>query len=436
MSTNRKSSRGQVLILAVLMLVLFFGFAALAMDVVYAYVAKAALVSALDASALAGIRAVTNGPAAAAAAVDRTFNANFPAGFMGTISSSYSGPTIVVQDGAQKLTLTGTAMVPTFFARVIGYNTVDVGATATAFRRDLNLILVLDYSGSLRSELPDVQDAAKFFVDGFDESRDQVGLVSFSTAARLDYPPQTNFKIDINNLIDSIETVWSTNSSLGLWLSHKALNDLIDPGKTNKLNVIVFFTDGDATSFTSQFPVQTSSTPSCPSSPQEGVLSGAGGWGGSSAVGLFEKDAPPPPVPNEVILSDCPGLIPGDVDELVLSIPDFWYPAWPSTSPAISISGPNPVSTTSITGGNLRDIAENVQINTAEGIRQDPLEIMIATIGLGSVNQGVLQRVANDPSSPFYNSTQPAGIFAHASDPTQLEAAFQRVASSIDRLIH
>ncbi len=46
----------------------------------------------------------------------------------------------------------------------------------------------------------------------------------------------------------------------------------------------------------------------------------------------------------------------------------------------------------------------------------------------------ILKRIANDPSSPDYNSNQPAGQYFFAGDPAQLNSAFEAVRNQIVRL--
>jgi hypothetical protein len=69
--------------------------------------------------------------------------------------------------------------------------------------------------------------------------------------------------------------------------------------------------------------------------------------------------------------------------------------------------------------------------------------VFVYTIGLGAVNHGLLQRMANDPSpgpnseySAYtgYNTSQPIGAYVFASDPTRLSSAFAQIASFILRL--
>jgi Flp pilus assembly protein TadG len=202
--------RGQVLVLFVVMLPLLLGFVALAVDVVYALMVKAALVTAVDSSVLAGSRAIVNGSAAVADAVDRTFHANLPDGQLVVGQPSYApNPPVITteSDGSRSISLVGSAQSPTFFLGLFGYRNWNVKAYAKAGRRDVNIMLVLDRSGSLvdAGAWGDVQAGAKFFVQQFDDVHDKVGLVSFGTNSLVDYSPQTSFKTPLVNLINNMQ---------------------------------------------------------------------------------------------------------------------------------------------------------------------------------------------------------------------------------------
>jgi hypothetical protein len=86
--------------------------------------------------------------------------------------------------------------------------------------------------------------------------------------------------------------------------------------------------------------------------------------------------------------------------------------------------------------------------NTATNIRTDSnkanrtgdtqnMNITIFTIGYlgnGGADDGLLKRVANDPASSSYNTSQPVGRYIPASNTTALANAFLQVASSVLRL--
>jgi hypothetical protein len=82
----------------------------------------------------------------------------------------------------------------------------------------------------------------------------------------------------------------------------------------------------------------------------------------------------------------------------------------------------------------------NAADNAATATRNDTVyNPVIYTIGLGGtdpqpIDAVFMERVANDPRSPIYDSTKSAGMFVYASDINQLGIAFRTIASQILRL--
>jgi hypothetical protein len=69
--------------------------------------------------------------------------------------------------------------------------------------------------------------------------------------------------------------------------------------------------------------------------------------------------------------------------------------------------------------------------------------VFVYAIGLGSVNHGLMQRMANDPSPgpngeygaySGYNTNHPVGAYVYAQNSSQLSSAFAQIASFILRL--
>jgi len=73
--------------------------------------------------------------------------------------------------------------------------------------------------------------------------------------------------------------------------------------------------------------------------------------------------------------------------------------------------------------------------NAATTVRNDPIyETVIYTLGYsGGADKTFLRRVANDPTSPIYDSTRPAGEFVFAPDQSALLTAFNAIATEILR---
>jgi Flp pilus assembly protein TadG len=92
----------------------------------------------------------------------------------------------------------------------------------------------------------------------------------------------------------------------------------------------------------------------------------------------------------------------------------------------------------------LDHAAFNAADSQAQKIIHDTLGFnpVIYVIGLGGASdmpspailETFCRRVANDPTSPIYDSSRPTGLFVYSPDDTQLQAAFETVASQILRL--
>src|SRR5690606_13703199 len=130
--------------------------------------------------------------------------------------------------------------------------------------------------------------------------------------------------------INGISGEYYTNHAMGLYWAYRALLELNDPLKADKLNEIVFFTDGNANWFPGEFLVRTGSG-RCSSSPAKGVFGiGNGGYYGDR---IFSYTAPNPPG-KPSLASQCSGQSQGN---LVLQyIKPTWYPtASPTYGPIL-----------------------------------------------------------------------------------------------------
>lgn len=281
MVCKRDRRGGQTILLVVMLSSFFFSLAGLSIDFIWAYVVKERLTTAVDAASLAAVRALGRGSNNMTRIVGLVFDSNFPDGLMLAKDVEFTAPVITSPSpGVRKVSLTGKAKAPTFFMRIWGFDELPISSGAEAVRRDVNLVLVLDRSASLHPNnadaWDDVQDAATFFVEQFDDSRDRVGLVTFGTSAAVDVPLNTGTETAIASAIANQVVAESagTNAPEGLWLAYAELLRIND---SNPINAIVFFTDGQPSAYTASFAVRTSSSsnnsiPYCNSSPKEAVI--------------------------------------------------------------------------------------------------------------------------------------------------------------------
>jgi Flp pilus assembly protein TadG len=284
-----KSQGGFVLLLSILMLLfIIIPCLGLAVDVGVLYTIKARLQTSVDAAALAAGRSISRGmdtgaqQAAAMSAARRWFHANFSEGYMGI--ASVPEPTVNFPAAPPRtfiVEVTATVNAPTYFMKIFRTDPVPVTVSAVSSRRDVNVVMVLDRSGSLydSGSCDALRGAAETFVDMFANRRDKLGLVTFGTNYRVDYPLSSSFKTGSPRLGDMLGSLYCygfTNAAAGYWTGYQQLVELNDP---SALNVILFFTDGLPNTLTfgtapdgtdNRLPVKTLTTPSTHSDPRTG----------------------------------------------------------------------------------------------------------------------------------------------------------------------
>jgi Mg-chelatase subunit ChlD len=512
--TGRRGRRGQVMLLIALLMTFLVSLAGLAVDVVYAYAVRSQLAISIDSVALAAMRALTGGTSYSDQAAeiqrisDLMLTSNFPTGSLLSTNVGFSsgptvyGPTIPsgapsmfqvdpdVEQGVRELRVEGQATVPTFFMRVFGVDTLQVRAGAVAARRDVNVMLVLDRSGSLNlaGAWEAVQASSVNFLSFFDNNGDRLGIVSYGSGARVDLPLNFGFKTDNvgANIINSMASTGGTNSALGLWFAYGELLRIADP---SALNVIVLFTDGQPTALPARYRVRTSGkmggttgndNPFCDSvwrtavSQAVGTISGST-WSPTDVATLNRMLASAPPVTADVqAVTGCSNLAGGAMVSNVeflwdetYGLPTQWtttygssfgcslcgttsftrtfdittgpYPTYTSLEPLMFSAwngGSNgPTRANRIIGG-----ARNIALSVAEQAgREASLNgIVLYTIGLGvaglTENEDIMLRVSNDKDSPAFDTTRPEGEYIFAPTVDELAAAFEKVRGHVIRL--
>jgi Flp pilus assembly protein TadG len=265
LALHHRPQRGASLILftfvAVLVVIPVIG---LAIDGSTEFWIKAKLSAAVDAAALAAGR---NPTANATTTVQQYVYANFPSGWMGTAFSV--APTAVVtypQTGMRTVTVNASVTVPLRFLGMLGFKQSTVSAVAASSRRNTNVILVLDRSGSMNITGPDgalvcntMIASATTFVNYFANGEDQLGLISFQTWANVDFPISANFQSSNPNLTTILSDLVcgaNTSSAMALNMAYSQIKALGSAAYASNgaLNIIVFFTDGNPNGVTAIFP--------------------------------------------------------------------------------------------------------------------------------------------------------------------------------------
>jgi Flp pilus assembly protein TadG len=409
-ATEKES--GQMLILFALLLPLLFCFVGFGIDIGFGFLTKAQLAKAADATALAAMRNWGRGEAEATTIGQAEFALNYNAGSKLNVSTpsvnisyttdAYGDPVVNVKDSAQ---------IKTFFIGFAGFPTLTITNYSQATRPPIVLSLVLDKSGSMNDNggaaaLPgSVTDFLGYFMEG----TDQVGETSFSWIANTDVPITTTFKTPITNFVDGMAFGGATYAQGGLLDAQTQVTG-VSPLPTNAEQVVVFFTDGWANTIQATVGGVPVNFGGCaPAEFAVGWCNGVSCWNGLNA-GLIGGTA----VRTTNTAVTCDGVsnfTATDTAEIV-------------TNPA------------SLTINNIADEADYRAVQLANTMRAQG--ITVYSIGLGDkINTTYLQELANDPSSPEYNASEPTGIAAFAPTTSDLDAAFQQVASNIIlRLTH
>jgi hypothetical protein len=474
------------------------GMLGLAIDVGIAYFIKARLSQAVDAASLAGARSLargSNGPDQATnalAVADKYFAANFPAGFWGC--TTQIDPTNWVDPGdtnskIRKLYYRASATMPLYFLRLLGKTTATVSGFAIAQRRDANIMIVLDRSGSMNSAVGDLVTSAKWFVSQFAVGRDKVGLVTFGGTYNL-IKPTVNFTSDPTNLPAAISKLTAstvagtTNHSQPLWVAYQALAEPPAPTYTNEsaaLNVIVFFTDGQPNTITADFYNIRQNKTSC----DQNGKSMIGYALGENTTGFFGTSLIPPYEPLSVggvvarsSATTKPSAYISDPYDLKDSCTSKGNPSsYCTADERISVGTTNysgckfvssagsffqdisQVPTTDYygnqtnpakayksvtygtkTGANLMNAAFNAADHAAQRMRSgelgDSITPLVDCIALNTgsaIDSVYMKRLANvnDPSNTIYDKAKPTGLYVYATSPADLQPAFVQIASQI-----
>ena len=466
--------RGAILILTALTLTVLIGAAGLAVDAGRAYGVKARLNAALDATAIAAARALSEGAtdadriARARETGNRFFTMNYPADFM---SSTPSAPTINARrlaNGRWEVDVSATAQMPTTFMRVLGRTEYDVGASGQAIRRDLDAMLVMDTSGSLvqspntSATFNTLKSAAinsfvARFVDG--NGGDRVGLVSFASGAVIDVPINKDAnrgfnRTTITNGINALTAVGATATAEGMSKAVAELN-AIPAAVRSSLRVILLFSDGAPNILNGQFRQSTGSIVPANGSfnlyseTSNGTING----GGASCP---NSDGACRTMPSNARngAETWYGSNYGSTRRAITQLPLTGSGGVPLASfngqrGALTQSGGVAAYPYQNTRCNVNKAARNMVENIANTARNG--DIRIYAIGLGSAlntlevsfcgynlaqDQGsmILKRVANAADSDTGNAGQPRGLYCHAADATELNRCFSSIASEILRL--
>jgi Flp pilus assembly protein TadG len=468
MKTSRKSrQRGVAVLYTALMLVVIIPMMGLTFDASIMFVIKARLQGAVDGASLSGARALargSDGPSqitSAETTATAYVNLNYPSSYFFSTNLAVDPPTVDLSTAFQrKVTVSASVTAPNLFMRFLGAGATTVRASGTAVRRDVNIMMVVDRSGSLTASgsCGPLKQAAIGFVNKFANGRDNVGLITFASSSWADFPLANNFMTaspNVPTIIGNINCAGSTSSAQALW---QAYSQLVTLNQTGALNVILFFTDGQPTGVVVDMPITTGSP--CVQHPTiRGLYSTF--TNSPQFFGLLNASVGPQPIVNGDLVPapnsngcayDQGWANNGGVNNMTTTT-DFSYvpntDIW-GNSLDTGFQGPlvyNSGHISAQAGANGYPISLNAADSAATRIRNganDPANsrglnsVTIFSIGLGNAaipaSPVFLQRVSNDPSSPIFDSSKPQGLYIDAPTADDLNNAFSAIASEILRL--
>ncbi len=441
------NDRGQTMIIYALVMAVLLLFAGIAVDAGLLYVTKAKLSAAVDSATLTGMKNLQSGQTTAATLATGMFDANY--------GGNPPTPTVTfptASNGNLQVQVTATAQVHTLFMRYLSqWRTVPVSDTAVATRGNLIMSIVLDRSGSMcggtvtcpQGVTGDdggeaLQSAVPTFVGKFDNTVDEVALISFSENSTINFPIGYSFITPITTAVAAMQftggtfgtgagtgTLLSPTIGAPLSLADAQNNSVTVTSGENVIKVVVYFTDGLMNTIQDNFHCggKTNNTL---------TLLNYGGFDTGSDVDIFD-----PTSATNVFDADYAGGSGG-----------FTYDTNGDICKDASgnivtkfVSQQNGSETFSRT--NVTAEAQYRAIHTAIAMRtESPIPTYIYTIGLGNsvttATQDFLAQLANDPSYPStYILGQPAGEFFYVSNcpsstcTTSLNTVFQTIASKV-----
>ncbi|MFN7924752.1 MAG: vWA domain-containing protein [Bryobacteraceae bacterium] len=481
--------KGFAIILTALMLTIIIPMVGLAIDAGMLFAIRARTQSAADAAAMASARALSVGLTiqdqlnSATARAQTYFDANFPSKAM--MTGTTRTVSILVEEvpvRTRRVSVTIDVTAPSFFMRYLPGGAAPlthVRVMGQTSRRDVNVMLVVDRSGSLQNSgsCDDLESASIQFTQQFANQRDKLGLITFGGNYRVDYAMTRNWNdaptiaTELGKLYPGGCLGW-TGTPQALWNGYQQLLAQNEPGV---LNVILLFTDGNPNTITAEWPLKLSSTT------ETANKTHCYDWGhtkdytqlgwnpsGQKYFGYIARD-----------INSWDGIRPTNAAAMgavvdpgtAVAIPvgytgsakstDCWYrssssnvkydvPYQPDTDYyGNSLYGYKSTLTYPVGhpyAGKIKiwddttanNSAFNATADAATRIRANAsnLAVVIYTLGLGGVGAAeneLLLRVANDKTSPIFDSSKPEGLYVYAPDASQLSSAFARIAAEILR---
>ncbi|MYM68782.1 VWA domain-containing protein [Pseudoduganella sp. FT55W] len=452
------TQRGGITVMVIISLTTLLAVVGLAFSAGLSYMVKSKLNAATDAAGLAAARAISNGAnqteqiANAKAAGQRFFNANFPANYLMS-TATLNDINVAFNTSEVTITVSASATMPTALFGGFSTGPLSPAVLTETKRKDLDMIVVLDTSGSLSGSAANVRSSAQTFLNQFNVARDRVGLLHFSYGAVVDDQiRQTARGFDRTSMINHIKNysfTGSTASPEGMYAAREQINSVPTANNNrSNLRVIVFFSDGAPNSFGTT--LKWNSSGDCRDTannnlPQAGTIT-TDDDGSGTPGGLYFTNKQ-----SDDIGGSC---TPSDITTKASALPD-WYNAhnvqtniWndPAAVREFPIVTSSPrVVTSAITYKNVNRAARNLVEAMASKSRDEG--VYVFTLGLGASlktgtgadgekGEDTLKCMANSTDAPArcFNANKPVGVYCFAATQADLTPCFSKLASAILRI--
>ena len=426
--------QGQVLVAFVLTATFLLAMIGLAIDVGMAYLVKTKLSAAVDAAALAAGKVAPQGQESAGAEAARFFSVNYPDGLLG---ARVAAPTTVVmeEDQSWNVTVSATALLPSYFAKAVGARQFTVSASATSTLSPVDLVLVLatpERPGDQALEA--AKAAAGRFLENFNPESDRVGLIRFASGveARDEFRIREKRGFDLRRMQDYLagpETREPGYAAAGEALRvAKAQLDSLPKPRQSKQRLIVLFAAGAPNGMAARFETGAGGVVGALSSQSDGLYP------------LYDRDEVSSPLRRSALPFN--------------TLPETDWSGTVSVKSFNAVRELLPVANSfDEQRCNVDRAARNMAENVADAARGESglqgYPITIHTIGRGSKlsqlevacpsygnnekGENIMRRLANVNGVDTYNANQPSGMYV-AAEPETFDAAFRKVAASVLRL--
>ena len=426
-----------------LSLVIIFAFVAFGIEIGRWYIVRAELSKTVDAAALIAAKNLSNPHLdqyfgvnegqGLAELVRVVGEANFIPGFFGTEGAATVAMTPGVEDG--KVAVQANANVLNQVSRILetdetrgAYRTTRLASLGIAQKRDVEIMLLLDRSGSMSGEPMDhLKVAGRNFVEYFKDTQetDKVGLVSYATAVSVDRTLDHNFVDPIQNAVNEMSANGWTNTEDALDQAGQSGGFTDQEGIVGDRRVqqfLVFFSDGNPTAFRATYdPAQT---------PFRRFTRDGTNWddavvsmSDSTDAQLYDPNSGTSLPVNQYMTGDgqpsaASSCLPGSGTSTkwwILQDPLFGSGSY---APLAGFTPDHCDIDRSLMSGYVQGTAKKMAVAHAQELKEKGIKIY--TIGLGNVDTAFLHQIS---SGEYYQYYTP--------DASQLEELFQKIAMNI-----